>query len=75
MVVLRERPDRLRYQNGVFMYYGSDAGVIQSNLGVPSLLIAPPMLAGHNVPEVIALSEIYHCVDLLDAWLRLGNYR
>jgi putative aminopeptidase FrvX len=59
----------LKFQNGVFEFYGSDSGILQKSLGIPSLLIAVPMLCGHNIPEIISISEIYSCVDLIIAWL------
>jgi putative aminopeptidase FrvX len=60
---------KLPFQHGVMEFYGSDAGIIQSQLGIPSILIAPPLSMGHNVPEIMALSEIGKTVDLIWAWL------
>lgn len=57
------------YQHGLMTFYGSDAGIIQKKLGIPSVLIAPPLFAGHNVPEIASLTEIYRCTDLIIAWL------
>jgi endoglucanase len=62
--------EELPFQHGVMEYYGSDAGIIQKELGIPSILIAPPLMMGHNVPEIMSLGEIGKCADLILAWIR-----
>ena len=59
----------IQFQHGVFEHYGSDSGLIQKELGIPSVLIAFPMLMGHNVPEIMALSEIEKASRLIHAWI------
>lgn len=68
-MVLTAQNANLPFQQGVFEYYGSDAGILQKEFGIPSVLIGIPMLAGHNNLELIALSEIGKAADLIWTWL------
>jgi endoglucanase len=61
---------KLPYQHGVFEFYGSDAGLMQREFGIPSVLLGIPMLAGHNNLEIIALSQVGETVDLISAYLK-----
>lgn len=60
----------MKYQNGVFEYYGSDAGKTQKWLGLPSALIGIPTKFSHNVPEVSTLSEINKAAELIFNYLK-----
>ncbi len=62
--------EKIPIQHGVFHYYGSDSGKIQQTLGIPSILLAVPMLAGHNIPEVVSIAEIQKCTNLLIKWIQ-----
>lgn len=68
MVIIAQNA-KIPFQQGVFEFYGSDAGILQKEFGVPSVLIGIPMLAGHNNLELIALSEIGKASDLIWTWL------
>ncbi|MBD3214731.1 MAG: hypothetical protein GF311_19120 [Candidatus Lokiarchaeota archaeon] len=60
----------LIYQNGVFEFYGSDAGKTQKWLGLPSALIGIPTKFSHNVPEVSTLSGIEDAAQLIYYYLQ-----
>jgi putative aminopeptidase FrvX len=64
--------EKIPYQNGVFEFYGSDAGILQKELGIKSVLIGIPLLAGHNNYEIIALGEIGKAADLIWKWFNHG---
>lgn len=61
--------NNLNYQNGVFEFYGSDAGKTQKWLGLPSALIGIPTKFSHNVPEVSTLSGIEDAAKLIYYYL------
>ncbi|MBY8982078.1 MAG: hypothetical protein KGD57_03955, partial [Candidatus Lokiarchaeota archaeon] len=60
----------IEYQNGVFEYYGSDAGKTQKWLGIPSALIGIPTKFSHNVPEISTLSGIKNTAELIYRYLK-----
>lgn len=60
----------LPFQEGVFEFYGSDAGKTQKWLGIPSVLIGIPMMFSHNVPEISTLSGITQTANLIFAYLK-----
>lgn len=62
--------NKLAYQNGVFESYGSDAGITQKWLGIPSALIGIPVKFSHNVPEISTLSGIEAAVELIYQYIR-----
>ena len=63
----------LTYQDGVFEYYGSDAGKVQKWLGIPSVLIGIPVMYSHNVPEIATLSGIREGAELVYEYLKHHN--
>ncbi|MBD3341928.1 MAG: hypothetical protein GF353_22690 [Candidatus Lokiarchaeota archaeon] len=60
----------LDYQNGVFEFYGSDAGKSQKWLGISSALIGIPVLFSHNVPEISTLNAIKNTAELIYLYLK-----
>ncbi|MBD3197108.1 MAG: hypothetical protein GF317_18785 [Candidatus Lokiarchaeota archaeon] len=60
----------IEYQNGVFEYYGSDAGKAQKWLGIPAVLIGVPTMFSHNVPELSSLNQISNTAKLLLNYLK-----
>jgi endoglucanase len=62
--------NKMDYQNGVFEFYGSDAGVAQKWLGIPSALIGIPVLFSHNVPEISTLNGIEAGSELIFQYLK-----
>ncbi len=62
--------NKLKYQNGVFEFYGSDAGKGQKWLGIPSALIGIPILFSHNVPEISTLSGIESAAKLIFQYIK-----
>ncbi|MFO7797707.1 MAG: hypothetical protein ACQERB_16705 [Promethearchaeati archaeon] len=60
----------IKYQNGVFEFYGSDAGKTQKWLGLPSALIGIPTKFSHNVPEISTLSGIVAAAELILHYLK-----
>ncbi len=69
LVQTAEKKD-LKYQNGVFEYYGSDAGKTQKWLGIPSALVGIPTKFSHNVPEISSLSGIENTAELIFQYLK-----
>jgi putative aminopeptidase FrvX len=61
---------KIEYQNGVFEYYGSDAGKAQKWLGIPAVLIGVPTMFSHNVPELSSLNQISNTAKLLLSYLK-----
>ena len=62
--------NNISYQDGVFEYYGSDAGKAQKWLGIPSVLIGIPVMYSHNVPEISTLSGIQEGAELVYQYLK-----
>ena len=62
--------NKINYQNGVFEFYGSDAGKAQKWLGIPSALIGIPTMFSHNVPEISTLSGINQAAELIFHYLK-----
>ncbi len=61
---------KLKYQNGVFEFYGSDAGKAQKWLGISAALIGIPTMFSHNVPEISTLSGIEAAAELVFQYLK-----
>lgn len=62
--------NKLNYQNGVFEFYGSDAGKAQKSLGIPSTTIGIPTKFSHNVPEISTISGIEATAELIYQYLK-----
>jgi len=60
----------IEYQNGVFEFYGSDAGIAQKWFGIPSALIGIPVMFSHNVPEICTLNGIDAGAELVFQYLK-----
>jgi putative aminopeptidase FrvX len=61
--------NNIPYQDGIFEYYGSDAGKTQKWLGIPSILVGIPTMYSHNVPEISTLSGIEKAANLVYQYL------
>ena len=61
---------KLKYQDGVCEFYGSDAGKAQKWLGIPSALIGIPTMYSHNVPEICTLNGINDASELIFQYLK-----
>ncbi len=62
--------NKIKYQNGVFEFYGSDAGKAQKWLGISAALIGIPTMFSHNVPEISTLSGIEAAAELVFHYLK-----
>ena len=62
--------NKIQYQDGVFEFYGSDAGITQKHLGIPSALIGIPTMFSHNVPEISTLSGIEAAAELIFQYIK-----
>ena len=62
--------NKMPFQNGVFEFYGSDAGKAQKWLGIPSALIGIPTMFSHNVPEISTLTGIESAAELIFQYLK-----
>lgn len=62
--------NKIEHQNGVFEFYGSDAGKAQKWLGIPSALIGIPTMFSHNVPEISTLTGIESTAELIYRYLK-----
>jgi putative aminopeptidase FrvX len=69
LTIIAEK-NNIPYQNGVFEMYGSDAGIAQKWLGIPSSLIGIPVMFSHNVPEISTLSEIENAAEMIFQYLK-----
>ena len=62
--------NKIKYQDAVVEFYGSDAGKAQKWLGIPSALIGIPTMYSHNVPEVSSLNEIERAAELIYHYIK-----
>ncbi len=69
-LVLTAEKNNIKFQNGVFEFYGSDAGKAQKWHGVPSALIGIPTKFSHNVPEISTLDAIKDTAELIFQYLK-----
>ncbi|MFX1394247.1 MAG: M42 family metallopeptidase [Promethearchaeota archaeon] len=61
---------KISYQDGVFEFYGTDAGKTQKSLGIPSATVGIPTKFSHNVPEISTLSGIETTAELIFQYLK-----
>ncbi|NHJ25997.1 MAG: hypothetical protein EAX89_15580 [Candidatus Lokiarchaeota archaeon] len=69
LAIIAEK-NHISFQDGIFEYYGSDAGKTQKWLGIPSILVGIPTMYSHNVPEISTLSGIENAAELVYQYLR-----
>ena len=58
------------YQDGVFEFYGSDAGKTQKWLGISSALLGIPTMFSHNVPEISTIAGIKKTAELIFEYIK-----
>ena len=62
--------NKMYYQDGVYEFYGTDAGKAQKWLGISAATIGIPAMFSHNVPEISTLSGIEAAAELIFQYLR-----